>query len=395
MPAIRLRLLLLGLALLSAVPSGRAQAPAAPAAPASPAPPATSPPAATPAVPEPAMSFEEYEPRSTLVVPEHPVRRARYPFIDVHSHQRAAQMTPEQVDELAAAMDGLNMAVMVNLSGGSGETFRKGWENLSSRHARRFVQFANVDFEKIAEPGFGERAAAQLAADVKNGARGLKVFKNLGMFLKDADGRRVRTDDPRLDPIWARCGELGIPVLIHTGEPVAFWQPLDKHNERWLELKQFPGRRRDTPDFASFEETMGEQHAMIRRHPGTVFISAHLSWLGNDLARLGRLMDEMPNLHTEIGAVLHELGRQPRMAREFLIRHQDRVLFGKDIWAPEEYHTYFRTLETADEYFPYYRKRHAFWRLYGLDLPEEVLKKLYYKNALRIIPGIDRSLFPE
>ncbi|HYG62122.1 MAG TPA: hypothetical protein VEL74_06045, partial [Thermoanaerobaculia bacterium] len=174
MPAIRVHLLILGLALLSAVPSGQAQTPPAASAPqAAPA---------TPAAPEPTMSFEEYDPRSTLVVPEHPVPRARYPFIDVHSHQRASTMTSEQVDELVAAMDGLNMAVMVNLSGGSGETFQKGWTHLSSRHAKRFIQFANVDFEKISEPGFGERAAAQLAEDVKNGARGLKVFKNLGMF---------------------------------------------------------------------------------------------------------------------------------------------------------------------------------------------------------------------
>ncbi len=378
MRSIPFRALLLGLCLLSAVPSGRAQAPAAP----------------PPSSETPTMSFEEYEPKSTLVAPEHPVTRAKYPFIDVHNHQPASRMTAEESAKLVADMDGLNMAVMVNLSGGSGETFQKGWAALG-RHPRRFAQFANVDFEKISEPGFGENAARQLEADVRNGARGLKVFKNLGMFLKDKDGSRVRTDDPRLDPIWAKCAELGIPVLIHTGEPVAFWEPFDRFNERWLELKEFPNRRRDSPQFAPFEQTLGEQHNVFRRHPRTVFINAHLGWLGHDLARLGKLMDELPNMYTEIGAVLHELGRQPRMAREFLIRHQDRVLFGKDIWAPEEYHVYFRTLQTADEYFPYYRKRHAFWRLYGLDLPDEVLKKIYYQNALRIIPGIDKSRFPE
>jgi uncharacterized protein len=382
MRAIFVCCLALVLCLLIPVPSSRAQTPV------SPAPPET-PPA------EPAMSFEEYEPRSTLVVPEHPVTRAKYPFIDVHNHQRSTEMTAEQVAELVAAMDGLNMKVMVNLSGGSSERFQKGQANLAGRHPSRFVQFANVDFDKISEPNFGENAARQLEADVKNGARGLKIFKNLGMFVKDKDGRRVRTDDPRIDPVWAKCAELGIPVLIHTGEPVAFWQPMDRFNERWLELKQFPNRRRDSPEFASFEQTMAEQHNVFRKHPKTTFINAHLGWFGNDLGRLGKLMDELPNMYTEIGAVLHELGRQPRFAREFLIRHQDRVLFGKDIWEPTEYHTYFRTLETADEYFPYYRKRHAFWSLYGLDLPDEVLKKLYYKNALRIIPGIDKSMFPE
>ena len=395
-PFRQLRQLAPGLGLLAILlqvpPAAHAQAPVAPP------PPATQPPAggAEPAPPAvPAISFEEYEPKSTLVVPEHPVTRARFPFIDVHNHQRARTMTAEDVDKLVAEMDKLNMGLMVNLSGGSGDNFSQGLTRLRERHPKRFVQFANVDFEKIDAPDFGAKAAQQLEADVRAGAQGLKIFKNLGMFTKDASGRRVPTDDPRLDPIWAKAGELGIPVLIHTGEPVAFWFPHDRFNERWLELKEFPNRRRDSPEFASFEQTMTEQHNLFRKHPKTVFINAHLGWLGHDLARLSKLMDELPNMNTEIGAVLHELGRQPRAAREFLIKYQDRVLFGKDSWAPVEYHTYFRTLETADEYFPYYRKRHAFWRLYGLDLPEEVLRKIYYRNALRIIPGIDRSQFPE
>lgn len=387
-----LRLIALTLCLSSAAPAVRAQAPAAPSP--SNTPNTQKPPAEKPQS-DAIMSFEDYEPRSTLVVPEHPLTRARYPFIDVHNHQDSQEMTPEQVDEVVSAMDSLNMAVMVNLSGSSGEKFQKGLANLTARHPNRFVQFANVDFSKIDEPNFGENAARQLEQDVKNGARGLKVFKNLGMFVKDKNGKRVQTDDPRIDPVWAKCAELNIPVLIHVGEPMAFWLPWDRFNERWLELKQFPNRRRDSPEFASFEQTIGELHNVIRKHPKTIFINAHLGWLGHDLARLGRLMDEMPNMYTEIGAVLHELGRQPKMARAFMIKHQDRVLFGKDIWEPSEYYTYFRTLETGDEYFPYYRKRHAFWSLYGLELPDEVLKKLYYKNALRIIPGIDKSLFPE
>jgi len=211
----------------------------------------------------------------------------------------------------------------------------------------------------------------------------------------DASGKRVHTDDPRLDPIWDKAGELGIPVLIHTGEPVAFWSPVDKYNERWLELQQFPNRRRTDPKFASFEQTMGEQWNMFRKHPKTTFIAAHLAWLGNDLGRLGKLLDELPNVYTEIGAVLHELGRQPKAARAFMIKYQDRVLMGKDIWNADEYAAYFRVLETEDEYFDYYRKRHAFWKMYGLNLPDEVLRKLYYKNALRVIPGIDKSAFPQ
>ncbi|HEX2574111.1 MAG TPA: amidohydrolase family protein [Polyangia bacterium] len=341
------------------------------------------------------LTFEEYDPKSTLVVPEHPRPRAKYPFIDVHNHQSLTQ-SAEKVERLVHDMDQINMRVMVNLSGSSGAEFQEGHKNLVERHPDRIVMFANVDFDRIDEPDFGNKAARQLEDDVRHGARGLKVYKDLGMFVTDKSGKRVHTDDPRLDPIWRKCAELKIPVLIHTGEPSAFWQPPDKHNERWLELKQFPNRRRDDPKrFASFEETIGEQHNLFRKHPNTTFIHAPLGWLGNDLARLGKLMDELPNMHTEIGAVLAELGRQPRMARAFLIKYQDRVLFGKDVWAPEEYPVYFRVLETADEYFDYYRKRHAFWKMYGLDLPDEVLKKVYYQNALRIVPGIDKSAFPE
>jgi predicted TIM-barrel fold metal-dependent hydrolase len=340
------------------------------------------------------MSFEEYDPKSTLVVPEHPRTKARFPFIDVHNHQRR-DMSPAEVDQLVADMNRIGLQVMVNLSGGSGDSLSQGLNTLRAKNPKRFVAFANIDFRGIDEPGFGAKAARQLEQDVKNGAAGLKIFKNLGMFLTDVSGKRVHTDDPRLDPIWDKAGELKIPVLIHTGEPSAFWSPLDKHNERWLELQQFPDRRRTDPKFASFEQTMAEQHNLFRKHPKTTFIDAHLGWLGNDLTRLGKLLDELPNVNTEIGAVLHELGRQPRAARAFLIKYQDRVLMGKDIWNAEEYATYFRVLETDDEYFDYYRKRHAFWKMYGLGLPDEVLKKIYYKNALRIIPSIDASAFPQ
>jgi predicted TIM-barrel fold metal-dependent hydrolase len=234
-----------------------------------------------------------------------------------------------------------------------------------------------------------------LQDDVKSGASGLKIYKNLGLTLKDNNGNRVPADDERLDPIWEKCAELGIPVLIHTGEPFQFWLPKDKNNERWLELKQKPNRYRDPKIYPPWEQIMEEQHNVFRKHPNTIFINAHLGWLGNDLAKLGKLMDELPNMYTEIGAVLAELGRQPRFAREWIIKYQDRVMFGKDSWNPKEYYVYFRVLETEDEYFDYYRKRHAFWKMYGLGLPDEVLKKLYYKNALRIIPGIDKSLFPD
>ncbi|HNI11406.1 MAG TPA: amidohydrolase family protein, partial [bacterium] len=174
-----------------------------------------------------------------------------------------------------------------------------------------------------------------------------------------------------------------------------FWQPWDKNNERWLELKERPDRKRDSSKEPSFESIIAAQHRVFKKHSKTIFINAHLGWMGNDLAKLGKLMDSLPNMYTEIGAVLAEIGRQPRQARDWFIKYQDRVLFGKDSWNPQEYSTYFRVLETNDEYFDYYRRRHAYWKMYGLGLPDDVLKKLYYKNALRIIPGIDKSLFPK
>jgi predicted TIM-barrel fold metal-dependent hydrolase len=337
-------------------------------------------------------TIEEYNPPSSLVVPQHPLTRSRFPFIDVHNHQRFA--SKESLDKLIAEMDKLNMRVMVNLSGGFGDRLKSQAETCRAHHPGRFAVFASLDFSNIDDPGYGARAAAQLEADVRSGAAGLKLFKSFGMDLKDTRGQRIHVDDPRFDAAFAACARLRIPVLIHTADPKQFWEPWDKSNERRLELKEVPSRRRDPATNASWDQLIAEQHNLFRRHQQTIFINAHLGWLGGDLARLGRLMDECPNMYTEIGAVLAELGRQPRFARAWFLKYQDRVLFGKDSWNPVEYHTYFRVLETADEYFPYYRRRHAFWSMYGLDLPEDVLKKLYYQNALRLLPGLDASAFP-
>ncbi|HZS52519.1 MAG TPA: amidohydrolase family protein [Bryobacterales bacterium] len=340
------------------------------------------------------MSIEDYQPRSTLVVPQHPVPRAKYPFIDIHSHHR----TPADqayLRKLLSEMDTINLRILVNLSGSTGDKLKKGIEAFREASPDRLKMFANLDFSAIDEPDYGRRAAAQLEEDVKNGAVGLKIFKNLGMDLHYKDGRRVPVDDPMLDPVWEACGRLKIPVLIHTAEPWSFFQPIDKYNERWLELKTHPGRARPPDKYPSWETLMAEQEHIIAKHPHTIFISAHLAWRGNNLAALGSLLDRYPNMYTECGAVLYDLGRQPLTAHDFLVKYQDRVLFGKDTYAVNEYPYYFRVLETRDEYFDYYRKYHAFWQMYGLGLPDEVLKKLYYKNALRIVPGLNPTGFPE
>nr|WP_299068061.1 amidohydrolase family protein [uncultured Allomuricauda sp.] len=337
------------------------------------------------------MGFEEYNPKSTLVVPENPVNKAKFTFIDVHSHQ--FRMATQNLSTLIKDMDEMNMGVMVNLSGGSGQGLRAMLKNVNDNYPNRFVVFANVDFNGVGNSNWGEMAASQLELDIKSGAKGLKVYKSLGLRNKDINGNRIAIDDPRLDPIWEKCGELEIPVLIHAADPKSFWDPMDSENERWLELKTRPRRKRSATDPAPWQQIIDEQHRMFKKHPKTKFINAHMGWYANNLDRLGELMDEIPNMSVGIGAIIAELGRQPRRAKEFFIKYQDRILFGKDSWKPEEFPTYFRVLETADEYFPYYKKYHAFWAMYGLDLPDEVLRKVYYKNAINLIPGLDRSLF--
>lgn len=340
------------------------------------------------------MDFEMYDPPSTLKVDEHRLARSKFPFIDIHNHQ--FNMNTADLSGLIKEMDKLNMAVMVNLSGrgfrSSGDHLEKSIENIKKQFPSRFVLFTNVDFTDIDNPEWAVRTMKQIEDDVKRGAMGLKVYKSLGMFSKDKSGKIIPIDDPRIDPVWAKAAALGIPVLIHAADPAPFWQPIDSLNERWLELKLHPGRRHDTDPIA-WETVMLQQHNIFRKHPKTTFINAHLGWYGNDLKKLSGLMDQLPNMYTEIGAVIAELGRQPRAAKAFLTKYQDRVLFGKDAWEPDEYETYFRVLETEDEYFPYHKRYHAFWRMYGIGLPDDILKKIYYKNAMKLLPGLDKKLF--
>ncbi len=342
------------------------------------------------------MDFETYNPPSSLVVPENLVTKAKFPFIDVHNHQFG--MPDMDLSKLVSEMDDLNMQVLVNLSGrgrGGEAHLRNSIKNANDNQPNRFIVFTNISSEGIDEPGYSEKLASQIENDVKMGANGLKIYKSLGLRWTDSKGNRIAVDDPRLDAAWAKCGELGIPVLIHAADPKQFWQPFDAENERWLELKTRPGRKRSDTDPAPFEQIIQEQHNVFKKHRNTTFINAHMGWMANDLAKLGKHLDDNPNVNVGIGAVIAELGRQPRTAGKFFEKYQDRILFGKDAYHPEEYFTYFRVLETADEYFPYYKKYHAYWKMYGLDLPDEILKKVYYKNALRIVPNIDKSGFPD
>ena len=345
------------------------------------------------------MSFEDYDPPSSLKVKESIIKKAKYPFVDVHSHQW--DMPLKNLDKLAAEMDEINMAYLINLSGSVGKWqpirdiyFSQSIRNIKKNQPERFGLFVNIDFNSIDIENHVENQVNIIRDAVGQGAIGLKVYKSLGLTNKDSNGKRVRVDDERLRPIWDVCGELGIPVLIHSADPFQFWLPKDNKNERWLELKEKPNRYYGDSDFIPpFEEIIKEQHSVFKRHDKTTFINAHLGWMGNDLERLGKHLDEFPNVMTEFGAVIAELGRQPITAREFFIKYQDRILFGKDSYKKEEYYTYFRVLESNDEYFDYFRKRHAFWKMYGLNLPDEVLKKVYYENALRLFPLIPKGPF--
>ncbi len=338
------------------------------------------------------IDFETYNPPSSLVVPEHVITKSKFPFIDVHNHQN--NMAAQNLGALLSEMDKLNMRIMVNLSGRGGSYLASAVKHVSETTPNRLLIFTNISFQGLGTSGWIETAVRQLEDDVRAGAKGLKIFKSLGFSVKDDKGAVVAVDDARLDPIWQKCAQLGIPVLIHTADPKQFWDKPDADNERWLELLTQPGRNRSASDGFSWEQLIQQQHNLVKKNAKTTFIIAHFGWYANNLDHLGKLLDSYPNMNVEFGAIIAELGRQPRRAKQFFDKYQDRILFGKDSWVPSEYTTYFRVLETEDEYFPYHKKYHAYWKMYGLGLSDEVLKKVYYKNALRIIPGIDKSLFP-
>jgi predicted TIM-barrel fold metal-dependent hydrolase len=345
----------------------------------------------TPQFPPP--SIVDYRPRTTLVTAEHLVPKAKFPAVDYHGHIRGRLSSADSIAALIKDMDALGLGLMVSADGS---------QNLPNAAAAikaspfkdRFRVFTGVNFAGVG-PGWAEKAVAQLEADVKAGAVGVgEIGKGLGLSTKKADGTRLKLDDPDLDPVWAAAARLNIPVFIHTADPPEFFSPLDFHNERWLELALFPDRRWMTDQYPKVEELFAERNRLFKKHPKTRFVAAHLAWHGNDYGRLAKLFDENPNVYAELGAVLYDLGRQPRAARELFIKYQDRLLFGKDTFEPSEFPYYWRVFETADEYFDYYREYHAFWKLYGLDLPDAVLKKVYYQNAVRITPGLPQSGWP-
>jgi len=354
------------------------------------------------------LALENFRPRPMLRVEEHNLQRAKFPVVDVHSHFRHKfHGSAEALADWVRLMDRNNIAVCVSLDGQWGERLDEHARLLWDKYRDRFVIFANIDWQGSGQanepatwdcqrPDFAHRVARELAAAKERGASGVKIFKGFGLEYKNADGSLLKIDDARFDPIWAACGELGLPVLIHVADPAAFFLPIDETNERWEELHRHPEWSFFGPQFPKREDLLAAFLRVVARHRRTTFISAHVASNAEDLAAVGRWLDENPNLYVEIASRIAELGRQPRSARRFCEKYQDRILFGTDgPWPEERVRLYWRFLETADEYFPYSERPfppQGFWNIYGSELPDDVLKKVYFQNAARLIPGVRERL---
>jgi predicted TIM-barrel fold metal-dependent hydrolase len=352
------------------------------------------------------IPLAEYRPRPTLRLAAHEPRRPRFPVIDAHNHLGPAfggDWSERGPDELLATLDEAGVDTLVDLDGGSGETLSREIERWQARAPERLVVFAGLDYARWSgDRAFGEAEARRLRDSAARGARGLKVWKTLGLRARDPDGRLVPVDDERLDPLWATAAELDLPVVIHIADPIAFFQPLDATNERYEELTEHPDwhvwptrppGEPDAPGFPPFDELLAGLDRLVGRHPATTFVGAHVGCAAEDLALVSRMLDTHPNLSVDIAARLGELGRQPYTARAFFVRHAERILFGTDATAdPTVYRLHYRFLETWDESFDYGTDpvpTQGRWQVHGLGLPDEVLRAVYRDNARRIL-GLDR-----
>lgn len=348
------------------------------------------------------LALQDFQPRSMLVVPETRVDRARFPVVDVHVHPTSRvrrvggvphgetvrhNATPA---ELLALMQRRNLRTLVCLTGGVGAGLADSVRTFHQPHPDRFVVFTEPSYDRIAEPGYAAWQADELARAKQAGARGVKVLKVLGLFLREqvTKGPLVKIDDQRFDPMWEACGSLGLPVAIHVSDPTAFFLPIDRYNERYEELQRHPDWSFHGRDYPSDAELLAARDRLLARHPRTTFIGLHVGHASENLAAAAAALDRFPNLHVEIAARIGELGRQPRASQRFFDKYQDRILFGTDGPQDALYPIYFRFLETDDEYFDYGAGAvpgQGRWRIYGLGLEDAILKKVYAQNAERLL----------
>lgn len=356
------------------------------------------------------LLLKDYKPVSMLKTEDHTPVKPRFPVIDAHNHLFG---DPDPA-EIVRVMDETGVLCFLNVTGNVSMPFEENCYTIQRRDftsftknycdpfPKRFAAFTMSDFAQWGDPvllkndDFADLAIIHLEEDIKNGALGLKITKELGLFFKDAQGEMVPVDDKRLYPVWQKAGELGIPVLIHVSDPKAFFLPIDQYNEHYLNLGEFPGWSFYGSHFSK-EELLEQRNRMIADHPKTTFICPHVANLAEDLNSVAKLMDSNPNIFIDFSARIDELGRQPYSSREFMIKYQDRIFFAVDMpVTPEIYRCYFRFLETGDEGFDYpdYIGRWGYsrWKLCGLNLPDNVLEKIYYKNIVKLIPELGKSV---
>jgi predicted TIM-barrel fold metal-dependent hydrolase len=341
------------------------------------------------------MLLREFHPQAKLVTPTTAITQPHFPVIDAHNHLAepfGGGWDKKPLSQLLELLDQAQVRLYVDLDGGWGEDIlHQHLDYFKNRAPERFRIFGGVNWAAWPEHGdrFGEWAAARLRQQARRGAEGLKIWKPFGLHVRDQHGQLVAVDDARLEPLWATAGELNLPVMIHVADPAAFFDPLDQTNERWEELHAHPDWQFPSPPFPAFMTIMEQLANLVARHPQTIFIGAHVGCYAENLGWVSQLLNRCPNFYVDIGARIGELGRQPYTSRRFFLEHADRILYGTDLGPNlDGYRLYYRFLETDDEYFNYSLNEipdQGRWRIYGLFLPEEVLAKVYYQNAERVL----------
>jgi len=359
------------------------------------------------------MELSQYEPRSMLHVHESHVERSKFPCIDFHTHisgstksERGIELSPDReylgtAQELLAVMDRKNIRAMVNLTGGYDNGLAEAVAKYDHAFSGRFFTFTEPCFSRFKEPDYPKLQAQAIERAHGDGARGLKILKTLGLYLREniTSGTLVKVDDARFDTMWDACGQLNMPVAIHVSDPIAFFTPTDRFNERYEELNNHPDWSFYGQDYPSNGELIAARNRVIARHPNTQFVTVHVGNFSEDLQNVGENLDRFPNMSVDIAARIGELGRQPVTARKFFEKYQDRILFGTDatphgdeypqqVFNDRLYEIYYRFLETDDEYFDYAPAKippQGRWRIYGIHLPDTILRKVYYENAARLL----------